>query len=756
MTVEFFPFGETYSDLSPDNLKQDAAKKTLKLCEKNKDFKVIELQYLIQNDGKVSDLIIVECFNDQVPSHNPHGIKKRERLALVFTLDKLPEVRALRKDFPKALLHLNDVPLNEPASLCLYFEPWSAVEITWTAQKHLRQIMWWLSETAKGKLHRDDQPVERVYFDSPYEIVLPPDFEESIKDHSQSLIFKIIKQSTGNFKVIRGIFFPREKAEINKTPQIEILMLELPAIVQCRTESYSKTLGQIHDQLEKRGAPFLDQLNAAIREKVPVGGLIKNESNRCLIILSIPVKRTPDGVPELFELHALLLLTDLVGLGAEIGILQKLDKKYYKISLLGQDAPEKIPAWREIEFLPIEIKTALTEKDARRASGMPDGKSDFKGVLAGVGALGSTIAELWAKESWGEWTFIDTDYIKAHNIVRHIAKDSHIGVFKVDVVKQMVEMNYHANYYSANALHDTITNLANPKVMASITEATLLVDATTTLDSPRKLSQMDKVPRSVSIFLTPSGRSSVLLLESADRSLRLDALEAQYYHAIINSDWGANHLDGHHGTLWVGAGCRDVSAIISNEAIQLHAATLARQVRLLKDKPESCIRVWSSDLETGALATHEVSVYNSLHFKCRDWQVIMDIGLQEKLCKIRMSNLPNETGGIILGYIDQTLRHIYVVDVLNAPLDSEADRTGFTRGIEGLAVVLEKVRLRTANIVDYIGEWHSHPPFTSASPSSIDRSLIKQLADALELDGQPALMVIVGSAGEMSLSVKEG
>jgi integrative and conjugative element protein (TIGR02256 family) len=121
-----------------------------------------------------------------------------------------------------------------------------------------------------------------------------------------------------------------------------------------------------------------------------------------------------------------------------------------------------------------------------------------------------------------------------------------------------------------------------------------------------------------------------------------------------------------------------------------------------------------------------------------------------------MSNLPNETGGIILGYIDQTLRHIYVVDVLNAPLDSEADRTGFTRGIEGLAVVLEKVRLRTANIVDYIGEWHSHPPFTSASPSSIDRSLIKQLADALELDGQPALMVIVGSAGEMSLSVKEG
>ena len=209
------------------------------------------------------------------------------------------------------------------------------------------------------------------------------------------------------------------------------------------------------------------------------------------------MKRTPDSVPEFSELHALLLLTDLVGLGAKIGILQELDKKYYKISLLGHDALEKVPTWREIEFIPIEIKPAITKKFARIASGVLDSSSDFKGVLAGVGALGSSMAELWAKEYWGEWTFIDTDYIKAHNIVRHIAKDLHIGVFKVDVVKQMVTMNYHADYYSANAIHDTITNLANPKVMASITEATLLVDATTTLYSPRKLSQEDKAPRSV-------------------------------------------------------------------------------------------------------------------------------------------------------------------------------------------------------------------------------------------------------------------
>jgi len=471
--------------------------------------------------------------------------------------------------------------------------------------------------------------------------------------------------------------------------------------------------------------------------------------------LSIPVKSKPDSVSESHELHGLLLPDNLAGLGEKTGILKVHNNKYYAVPLIGQTTPDSNTAWREIEFIPIEIKTAITKKIARSTSGVNDGNPDFKGVLAGVGALGSAMAELWAKEYWGEWTFIDTDYIKAHNIARHIAKNLHIGLFKVDVVKEMVAMNYYPDYYSANAIIDTITNFANPRVMESITTATLLVDATTTLESPRKLSQEGKIPRSVSVFLTPSGRSSVLLLEAADRSLRLDALEAQYYNAIINSAWGVDHLDGNQSILWVGAGCRDVSAIISNEAIQLHAATLARQIRLLKNKPESCMRIWSADFETGAVVVHEIMVQPSLRCCCGEWQVIWDAGIQKKLCQVRNAHLPCETGGIILGYVDQKLKHIYVVDILKAPPDSEADRTGFTRGLEGLKSELDKVRQRTAKIVDYIGEWHSHPAFASAYPSSIDRVLIKQLADSLELDGQPALMIIAGSAGEISVSVKE-
>lgn len=791
MTVEFITFGELCPGLSNDNLVHGIARRSLNACLGNKYFNVVELRHLDRGET-IYDIIVVDCVNDQVPTRNRYGIKVRERVALVFTTDKMPEVRALRKDFP-TVPHMNHVSPGEPASLCLYSDAWPAIERTWTPQNHLYHILWWFSEAARGTLHREDQSLEPLYFESPFEIVLPPDFEEKL-DNPDLVLLPIpvpIEHPPYNFRVIRGFFYDRETIKAAKTPKNKVskvpivapssgryeargslwipqksahnyelpcytlLPIKVSPIVHGIIEEYPQTLGELHNQIVNRGGTFLDNLKTEIKKRAN-NGLSQDGSIRCLLVLSIQLKRSIDAPPEKKSTQAFDVNIDITGLGEKTGVLTAgPDGEFYSIPLLGEDKKDDREEWRDISICPIAVKTAVTEDLARITSDVDMQTADFKGVLAGVGALGSAMAELWAKEHWGAWSFIDPDFVKPHNIIRHIAKDVHIGSFKVDVVKHMVEINYQGNYYHAVSISKSVNDFNSEDVKDAVSKSDFLVDATTTFEVPRDISQRDEVPRSATVFLTPSGKGSVLLMESSDRSLRLDALEAQYYRSIIDTDWGKDHLEGHKGSVRVGAGCRDVSAIISYETIQFHAAMLARQVRLLRDKPESNIRVWSADLETGALAVYEVSVYDSVHFKCGDWQVIMDIGLQEKLCRIRMSHLPNETGGVILGYIDQKLRHIYVVDVLNAPLDSDADRTGFTRGVEGLKVVLDDVARRTANIVHYLGEWHSHPAFTSAYPSCTDRALIKQLGDALELDGQPALMIIVGSTGEVSISVKE-
>ena len=93
-------------------------------------------------------------------------------------------------------------------------------------------------------------------------------------------------------------------------------------------------------------------------------------------------------------------------------------------------------------------------------------------------------------------------------------------------------------------------------------------------------------------------------------------------------------------------------------------------------------------------------------------------GLIDLLHAAREEALPAETGGVLLGYIDFNVNSIVVVDALSAPPDSEGSMISFERGVAGLAKSVEEASRRTAGVVGYVGEWHSHPRGHSASPSA--------------------------------------
>jgi len=81
-------------------------------------------------------------------------------------------------------------------------------------------------------------------------------------------------------------------------------------------------------------------------------------------------------------------------------------------------------------------------------------------------------------------------------------------------------------------------------------------------------------------------------------------------------------------------------------------------------------------------------------------------------------------------------------------LDSLSDSSSFTRGFQGLEKQIQTSQTLTANIVSYIGEWHSHPPGISSKPSSQDIKLLNYLAETLISDGLPGVMLIVGENKE--------
>ena len=68
----------------------------------------------------------------------------------------------------------------------------------------------------------------------------------------------------------------------------------------------------------------------------------------------------------------------------------------------------------------------------------------------------------------------------------------------------------------------------------------------------------------------------------------------------------------------------------------------------------------------------------------------------------------------------------------------------FIRGTEGLKEKIINISKRTANIVGYIGEWHSHTDCSSTMFSVDDKKLLSYLYSQMANDGEPALMIIVG------------
>lgn len=732
----------------PTDLATPQLVELLAACDAHPHFDIVELRLL--EDGGPYVGIVVDVGDGTVAGKNSAGIWPRERLCLSYRPGRPTpaEVRALRTDFPDAL-HLNGVPEGEPASLCLY-ESWSFTERQWTAQFHLRQILSWLERTAEGTLHAHDQALEQLFYGNGAQLVLPADFEAILKAGSGPFYLK----PAGKDEKAPVLIATQTKPNENFLPY-RALIVQLPGVENRPIQRPPSTLGGLNDQLVKLGSSLQPQLAEAVSEHVRAQGDRASDAKERLLLLTC-VPRLRDGEEERLDVRGFLVVADDQELGTKLGVLAQArpgEKAYPFVSLAcpgNLDNAEN--SWRGIELLPVDVLFLPSRDRARQLSGIDPETAEFRGVLAGMGSLGGLLADIWEREAWGRWDYLDPDTIAPHNVVRHEARIGHVGWAKVDFARANARQTFGISDEQGKAIYAKANDFGNADVHASLTRAELLVDASTTLEVPRDWSERE-LPRSASVFFTPSGMGAVLLLEDQARAMRLSSLETQYYRAILNEEWGAGHLQTATG-IRVGGGCRDHSTVLSNELTRLHGSQLARRLRKAVANQAAEISIWALDDDSGAISAHTVAVRPSRSRQCGQWSVRWDDGLEDKIRVVREAHLPHETGGVLVGVIDQKLRTITLVDACRPPSDSEADATSFTRGKSGVLEELARCGELTRGVVHYVGDWHSHPAGYSASPSGTDVVLLATLADRLAEDGVPAVMLIA-SENEISISLGE-
>lgn len=726
--------------------------RAVELChaiDRNQD--ILLLQVLRSIDGSDREALVVDVECDEIPNRNPIGLRSPERLAIIVGAagNSPPAVLALRQDFP-GVMHLNATPAGEPRSLCLYFEPDRSAMRTWTAPKFLRRIQWWLLKTSQRALHAAEQPLELPFFDTGWELVIPADLDQLRQRADLRFFASFIEPAH-----LRGTSTLMLRAVVVGDAKFEglgVAIIDCPPIIQGSRTDIPTTLGAAADELAGRGLDLAAMLRDKLWQQIHAKGeSLKGASDRFVVMLNMPVCREPGAPAERTQRLALLITVGRLELGLRLGAYARIEGQVFKDTPIGGHAPAE-GDWRSVLTLPAAVLDAPSRPLFRALSATPNAGPDAA-VLVGAGALGSELLNLWTRAGWGSWTIIDSDHVKPHNLARHAAFFNQVGQPKSNVCQTLVEL-VHGNAGVARAIVADACDRNSAEVDTALAAAGLVVDCSTTVDFPRLTSSSSHKARHASVFLTPSGKGSVLLLEDQARQCRLRTLEAQYYRALLNHAWGQHHLDGHLGAFWSGASCRDISFKLPHSSVVAHAATLAEQLIRQYAQPQGVIRAWHRDPETGSVEVFDVPVHEPIAQLRGQLTVHLDKGLEDKLRQLRAERLPTESGGVLLGYHDLNLGEIVIVDVLPPPPDSRHSTGYFERGVEGLLESYSEVQRRTGNVVGYLGEWHSHPPGHSARQSPDDLLQLFKLALGMADDGLPVIQLIVGEH-ELELNAGE-
>ncbi len=102
-----------------------------------------------------------------------------------------------------------------------------------------------------------------------------------------------------------------------------------------------------------------------------------------------------------------------------------------------------------------------------------------------------------------------------------------------------------------------------------------------------------------------------------------------------------------------------------------------------------------------------------------------------------------ETGGMLVGALDEAAMCIYIDTACGPPPDSRLSDLHFEHGTEGAQHLIDHHLKRSRGTSGFIGMWHTHP-YGIAAPSPTDRAGMAELVTPITGGPTQALMLILG------------
>lgn len=674
--------------------------------------------------------IILVTFDNEIPQFPLNGIKVYEDVAIVCHSKDLnfPEVYALRDNFNKNLPHTNITPFEYPTSLCVTEQYYHEIRHKFNEFEFIDNIARWFSLTSNDTLHQDDQPLE-PFFNIKGGVIIPEYYNGNmygfLNQIDQSSLFIFNNEPSGSvpYRVIGFEADPQVHGFIRKTPQT---LGDLSEVIKIKGNPLSNYIKNIFDIEIKSGLPNKEifQLNN-------------------VFYCTVPVKRNKND-KEPASINHFFIRTDknFLQVGIDSNCLDKSDDRI--LPIIGNKFD-----LNTINNIKINLLFPLNDFNTSTASlynNIPENKDSY--VLIGAGALGSQFFETISRMGFGNWTIVDDDILYPHNLAKHSLGRESLGFNKA--IKVVEKSNILLNSDINKAISKNFLAVQNDKeFVEKLQKSKYIIDMSTSIAVARALArdykEEVKTPR-ISSFLNPMGTDLVVIAEDNKRKFRLDFLEMQYYRYLVNQTELNNHLkfEETQKIRYNRNSCREITNRINQTDVALLASISAKSIKKIIEEGKPIIFISRINNDTFEVNNFSLSPSKWIRYNRDGWKIYLDTWLFKKIQSFRNEKLPNETGGILIGSYDSYRKIIYICDTIKAPSDSLETQNSFIRGQNDLIDKYNSYVDITDNQLEYIGEWHSHPPQCCAIPSKDDDNLYSYLHTRMSKQGLPVLMGILG------------
>jgi len=363
----------------------------------------------------------------------------------------------------------------------------------------------------------------------------------------------------------------------------------------------------------------------------------------------------------------------------------------------------------------VQMIDFATTKLANYISNTDTSVADKRILVLGCGAIGSKLIYHLYRCGICNLTICDNDVFNSHNVCRHAIVKHGLWEKKVNLVKKELDAMYVSN--------DRLTTVVDEDIMkwlpsADLSSFDLIIDATASASIFRLI---DKMSTELSCPIIHFALSDAGNLGHVYVHTNNDSALSDYYMILASKsvedddirNWIRHESKYNLDRVRIGEGCHSNTMRLGDEIISTHTGIAASIVKSVLSKSSNNMAYLSfANVEyEGQVFTERITIprfIQLLNSDCEDWQIRIPEPLLKKIQLEAKLAGKKEVGGYLMGSVDRKHKVIYVLHQYK-PADSKQKNVKLSLGTKGWREEYMKVKESSAGMLDYLGDWHSHP-----------------------------------------------